>query len=72
MRLDRIKSMRLANNLSQKALSLKIGVVQQQYAKWEQGHNKIPIEIIIKLCKLYNVSADYMLGLIDEPKTLTD
>lgn len=72
MRLDRIKAMRMTNNLSQRALSLKIGVVQQQYAKWEQGINKMPIEALEKLCKLYNISADYILGLTDEPRTLTD
>ena len=72
MRLDRIKSMRIANNLSQKTLSLKIGVIQQQYAKWEQGINKMPIEVLEKLCELYNISADYLLGLTDEPKTLTE
>lgn len=34
-----------------------------QYQRWERGESEIPAHIIIKLCKYYNVSADYILGL---------
>lgn len=68
----RMKSLREQKNLSQRELARILSIYQQQYAMYEQGKTKIPTEIVIKLCKLYNISADYILGLTDEPRTLTD
>ena len=36
---------------------------QTVYARYERGFNQLPIHHLISLCKLYNVSADYILGL---------
>ena len=33
------------------------------YGKYERGVHPLPIERLIFLCKFYNVSADYILGL---------
>lgn len=40
---------------------------QQGYNHIETGRAELKIEDLAKLCKFYNVSADYIIGLIDEP-----
>ncbi|MBQ8600783.1 MAG: helix-turn-helix transcriptional regulator [Clostridia bacterium] len=45
-----------------------LGVKQQQYHLWEAGTNKLSAETLIALCKFYYLSADYILGLNDEPR----
>ncbi|WP_330386061.1 helix-turn-helix domain-containing protein [Pseudobutyrivibrio sp. AR14] len=39
---------------------------QTMYARYERGANELPIHHLIALCKLYNISADYILGLTDK------
>ena len=34
-----------------------------QYRRWETGESEIPVHKLIELCKYYNVSADYILGI---------
>lgn len=40
-----------------------LGTSQTMYARYERGANEMPIRHLISLCRLYNVSADYLLGL---------
>ncbi len=40
-----------------------LGTSQTMYARYERGANEMPIRHLIRLCELYNVSADYLLGL---------
>lgn len=68
----RIKTLREQKKLSQREIARILNIYQQQYAMYEQGKTKIPTEIVIKICKLYNISADYILGLTDDTRTLTD
>ena len=42
---------------------------QQGYNHIEAGRAELKIEDLIKLCEFYNLSADYLIGLIDEPKS---
>ncbi len=37
------------------------------YQRYEYGTRKPTSDIIIKLCNYFNVSADYLLGLSDDP-----
>ena len=47
-----------------------INVKQNTYQQYESGKRQLPIEALIKLAKYYNLSADYILGLIKEPEPL--
>ena len=38
-----------------------LGTSQTMYARYERGANELPIRHLVKLCRLYNVSADYFL-----------
>lgn len=55
--------------LSQKEIAKTIGIRQQNYAEIENGREGryLKHSQIIKLSEFYGVSADYILGLIDEP-----
>ena len=68
--IDRITNLREDNDYKQKEIAEVLGIKQSAYSKYEKRRTKIQVEDLIKLCKLYNVSADYILGFIDEPKPL--
>lgn len=59
----RIKLLREANKLSQVELADKIGVKKQTISNWENDNILPSIDMLIKVCKFFNVSSDYMLGL---------
>ena len=71
MYFKRLKTLREINNFSKQEISTYLNVNLTTYEKWETGKSKIPISMIIKLCILYDVSADYILELIDEKLPLT-
>ncbi len=60
---DRLKGLRIDNDFSQLQIGKIINKSQQGYAHLENGNARFSIDDLIKLCKFYNVSADYVLGL---------
>lgn len=66
----RIKNTREDKDYTQKEIATILKTSQSYYAQYENGHRKLPIEHLITLCKFYNLSADYLLGLIDEPRKI--
>lgn len=66
----KIKDLREDKDLSQAEIAKVIKTTQQQYSKIETGKADISGEKLKLLAKFYNVSVDYILGLIDEPKKL--
>ena len=58
-----LKALREERYLSQKEVANYLGTTQQVYSRYETGVNEIPVRQLIKLCELYNVSADYILGI---------
>ena len=62
----RIMDLREDADLTQSQIAEYLGTSQTMYARYERGANEIPVRHIIKLCKFYNVSADYILGITDE------
>lgn len=61
--IEQLKSLRIDRDLSQREIAEIIGIDQKQYSRYETGKNELPIRYLIKLCKFYRVSADYILGL---------
>jgi transcriptional regulator with XRE-family HTH domain len=68
----RIRELREDKDLSQLELGKVILKSQQGYNHIETGRAELKIEDLIKLCKFYNVSADYVIGLTNEMKPLND
>ena len=65
---QRIRELREDHDKTQREVALCLGTTQQVYSRYESGENEMPIRHLITLCKVYDVSADYILGLSDEPK----
>ena len=62
---ERLRWIRLENNMTQKEVYEKLGLSPNGYASYEQGRTEPSIATLIKLCELFDVSADYLLGLKD-------
>ena len=58
-----IRELREDRDLKQCDIAKLLGTTQQVYSRYEKGINEIPVRHIIALCKFYNVSADYILGI---------
>ena len=64
---ERLKQLREDNELTQEQVAKAIGTSQSYYSKQELGKKPIPLEQLKALSLLFQVSADYILGL---PKDL--
>lgn len=53
------------SGLTQKQLAEKLKIDNSNITKWKRGENIPSLEIFYQLCKILDVSADYLLGLID-------
>ncbi len=58
-----MRELREDKDLKQKDLAAVLGTTQQVYSRYEKGENEMPIRHLITLCRFYNVSADYLLGI---------
>ena len=63
--MEKIKELREEKGLSQMQLAKKIGVDQTTISHYEIGKREPDIAMIKKLCKIFDVSADYLLDLED-------
>ena len=64
---ERIKNIREDRDLTQAQVGKLINKSQQGYNHIEIGRAELKIEDLVLLCKYYNLSADYLIGLIDKP-----
>ena len=62
---QRLKELRREKSFSQKVVAEALGVVYQQYARYENGNNEIPLHHAVTLAKFYGVTLDYLVGLSD-------
>lgn len=66
---QRIRDIREDRDLTQAELGKLLNKSQQGYNHIEAGRTELKIDDLIKLCKYYNLSADYIIGLTDKKKT---
>lgn len=64
---ERIKNVREDRDLTQAHLGKLLNKSQQGYNHIEMGRAELKIDDLISLCKFYDLSADYLIGLIDNP-----
>lgn len=62
---QRIKELRIANNLTQKEVANVIGMSLMAYAHYELGDRQPSLDTVNKLCDLFEVTSDYLLGRTD-------
>ena len=58
------------NNLTQDKLAQKLNIARTIISKYEKGEFLIATHTLYTICKKYHISADYLLGRIDNPKYL--
>lgn len=64
--MNRIKILRLENNLSQRELAAKIGCSQKSVDCWEKDLSEPTAGFICALADCFSCSADYLLGREDD------
>ena len=66
--IDRLRALRIDNDIKQKDIAKIINKSQQGYAHIENRKAKLAIEDLTELAKYYQVSLDYLVGLTNDPK----
>ena len=61
-----LRTIRIKRGFSQMDIAEVLNTTQQQYSKYENGQNEIPVRHVITLCKFYGISADWLLGLKED------
>ncbi len=69
MYLKRLKDLREDKDEKQIAIAELLNITRQQYSLYETGKRDLPIKYLGILAKFYDTSADYILGLTDNPKS---
>lgn len=66
---ERIRQIRQTKGISQEQMAEKLGTSQPHYHRYETGQTEVPASRIADICKICNISADWLLGLTDTPHT---
>ncbi|MDO4356310.1 MAG: helix-turn-helix transcriptional regulator [Clostridia bacterium] len=64
----RLKDLREDHDWTQKELASRLHISQNTYSQYENGVRQLPIDALIRLAGIYEVSTDYILGLTSNPK----
>ncbi len=67
---QRLRDLREDAEKTQADIAKVLGTTYQYYNKYENGVRPMPIDRYIVLAKYYNVSLDYLTGLIPTPRPL--
>ncbi len=59
---ERIIQLRKANKWSQEDLAKKIKTSRIMIGNYERNDNSPSIDVIVKLCRIFDISIDYLLG----------
>lgn len=61
--MKKLRDLREDNDLTQEQVAKLLGTSQTMYARYERGANELPLRHFAVLCRIYNVSADDILGI---------
>ena len=64
----RVVELRTVKKVSRREVSVRIGIVERTYQRYENNERDPDAPILKKISDYYDVSADYLLGRIDTPK----
>ena len=62
---ERIRALREDSDRTQSQIAQLLQVGQRTYCDYEKGKTRIPVDRLIVLARLYNVSMDYISGASD-------
>jgi len=66
------KLRQLRGNHSQAEIAKSLGLLQQTYARWEQGIRKPDIQELTAIAIRFGVSSDWLLGLTEKQPSLAE
>ena len=69
---QRLRDAREDADKTQTEIAEYLMIKQTQYSRYERGKQMMGIDKYIQLAKYYNISMDFLTGLIDEPIRLTE
>ena len=69
MEIKRIRDLREDHDKTQQQIAELLNMHRSVYRRYENGERETPAWVIVKLAAYYRVSADYLLGLSDDPRT---
>lgn len=67
MHYSRLRDLREDSDLTQDQLVRLLGMHKTTYTNYEQGKREVPFSLVIRLAEFYNVTIDYIAGLITHP-----
>lgn len=62
---EKIRELRIAKRMTQRQLADKLDLTKGAISAYEQGAKYPSLEVLVKMCQVFQVSADYLLGLSD-------
>lgn len=65
---ERLKTLRIKNGVTQKAIADGIGVTSVSVQRFEYGTAKPKLDTVVRLADFFGVSLDYLLGRTDVPE----
>lgn len=66
----RLRDLREDADKKQEDIAAVLGITRQQYQLYESGKRELPMHFFVALARYYNVSLDYLAGIIDSPRAL--
>ena len=67
---QRLRDVREDADKTQSEIAELLGLYQTHYSRYERGERELPMHHFVTLAHYYNVSLDYLAGLIDTPEKL--
>lgn len=67
---NRLRDLRNDKDLTQAEVAKIFFMQTTQYRRYESGQSDLPLQLAKKFAEYYNVSIDYIAGIIDEPKKI--
>ena len=64
---ERIRELRHSLGINQVEFGKRLNVTKQCISNWENNNIMPSIDMLIRISKTFSVSADYLLGLTDDP-----
>ena len=69
---ERLRNIREDRDFTQAEIGQLLKKSQQGYNHIESGRAELKIDDLITLCRFYNLSADYIIGLVNKPVSFKD
>ena len=66
MDVERIRALREDRDWTQQNLADMLHINRRTYSAYENSVNAVPLDILVKIARIYHTSTDYLLGLTDE------